>query len=451
MSLNATNATTAATIGQFQSETDAIRQAPEPVWARMTVFVLAGMLASCVAIMCLTRVDRVVSSTGGKVVPTKQVNVYQALDPSIIKTINVREGDEVESGQLLATLDPTFVAADALQFKQQIASLEAQIARDDAQVAGRPLVFQSTSDPDLLRYQALNRTYYDQQKDQYKAQIKSFDAKIALTQATIQKFQTDKDNYSQREQIAKQIETMRATLAEHGTGSQLNLLTSQDARVDLVRNLEFDQNSLAEAEHTLASQKADREAFVQQWFAALSLDLMTSRTNLDAARAGYDKAIKHKELVRLTAAEPSVVLTLAKLSAGSVLKQGDTLYTLMPLSTPLEAEARILSRDIGFVRVGDECTLKIDAFNSAEHGTAEGKVRWISDDAFTVDDNGQPTDPYYKVRCGIEATHFINVPPHFRLIPGMTLSADLKVGRRSVAMYLLGGVLRGVGESMREP
>jgi HlyD family secretion protein len=134
-----------------------------------------------------------------------------------------------------------------------------------------------------------------------------------------------------------------------------------------------------------------------------------------------------------------------------VLKQGDTLYTLMPLSTPLEAEARILSRDIGFVRVGDECTLKIDAFNSAEHGTAEGKVRWISDDAFTVDDNGQPTEPYYKVRCGIEETHFINVPPHFRLIPGMTLSADMKVGRRSVAMYLLGGVLRGVGESMREP
>ena len=47
--------------------------------------------------------------------------------------------------------------------------------------------------------------------------------------------------------------------------------------------------------------------------------------------------------------------------------------------------------------------------------------------------------------------HFINTPPNFRLIPGMTLTADIKVGTRSVAMYLLGGLMRGVNEAMREP
>ena len=46
---------------------------------------------------------------------------------------------------------------------------------------------------------------------------------------------------------------------------------------------------------------------------------------------------------------------------------------------------------------------------------------------------------------------FCDVPPKFRLIPGMTLQADVNVGNASVAMYLLGGLLRGFGESMREP
>jgi HlyD family secretion protein len=146
-----------------------------------------------------------------------------------------------------------------------------------------------------------------------------------------------------------------------------------------------------------------------------------------------------------------VVLTVAKLSVGSVLKEGDALFTLMPTDTPLEAEAYVASRDVGFLRRGDFCVLKIDAFNFIEHGTAEGKVSWISEGAFTTDDNGLATDPYYKVRCSIDAMKFHNVPENFRLIPGMTLTADMNVGHRSVAAYLLSGFLRGVGQSMREP
>jgi hemolysin D len=121
------------------------------------------------------------------------------------------------------------------------------------------------------------------------------------------------------------------------------------------------------------------------------------------------------------------------------------------VNAPLEAEIRIASREVGFLRPGDRCVMKVDAFNYMEHGTAEGTVRWISENAFTTDDNGQPIDPYYKARCGIEATHFVNVPVKFRLIPGMTLQADVNVGSRSVAFYLLGGFLRGFGEAMREP
>ena len=297
----------------------------------------------------------------------------------------------------------------------------------------------------------MQKEYYNQQVAQYKAQLQSFDAKISQTQATIQKYQADADRYKQREQIAKQIEDMRSILAEHGTGSKLNLLTSQDARIDMARTLEFDHNSLAEAQHTLASVTADRDAFIQQWSAQLSQDMVAARNTLDTAQAQLEKASRRHDLVRLAASEPSVVLTVAKLSVGSVLKEGDTLLTLMPVNAPVEAEIRILSRDVGFVRAGDRCVLKISAFNYMEHGTAEGTIRWISDNAFTTDDNGQPVEAYYKARCGVDATHFVNVPPKFRLIPGMTLEADVNVGRRSVAMYLLSGFFRGFGEAMREP
>ena len=150
----------------------------------------------------------------------------------------------------------------------------------------------------------------------------------------------------------------------------------------------------------------------------------------------------------------SIVLTVAKLSVGSVLKQGDALFTLMPVDTPLEAEARVASRDVGFVRTGDRCTLKIDAFNYMEHGTAEGTVRWISDGAFSTDDDtGQPVDPFYKVRCSIDALHFQNVGPKFRLIPGMTLTGRYEgrhaFGARLCAQRCAAGIGRVHARAVR--
>jgi hemolysin D len=441
-----------AAIKQFQSETDAIREAPEPVWARMTVFLLGGMLASLLVVAFVTSMDRVViSQVGSTIVPLRAVNVYQALDASIIKTIDVREGDRVEAGQLLATLDPTFAAADVQQFKSQIASLEAQIARDEAELAGKPLVFAETSDPEKQKYQALQMAYYDQRVAQYKEQVNSYDAKSRQLQATLVKLKTDVGTYLNREKIALKIEDMRTMLADNGTGSQLNMLISQDSRLEVTRALESARNSIIEAQNQLDATKSDREAFTQQWYAALSQDLVTSRNTLDTARSQLEKAARKQDLVRWTAQEAAIVLTKAKLSVGSVLKDGEVLFTLMPLNAPLEGEARISARDIGFVRVGDPCTLKIDAFQFIEHGWAEGKVRWISEGAFTVDENNKEVEAYYKLRCTIEHSNFRNVPENFRLIPGMTMAADIKVGSRSVAMYMLRGTARGFSEAMREP
>ena len=208
----------------------------------------------------------------------------------------------------------------------------------------------------------MNKAYYEQQVAQYKSQIDSYDAKIKQTQATILKYQTDETGYLKRSDIAKQIEDMRAILMEHGSGSELNKLIAQDQRVDMRRNLDYDHNSLIEAQHMLASTQADKEAFIQQWNTNLSQDLVTARSNLDTSKAQFEKAQKHEDLVVWTAGEPSIVLTVAKLSVGSVLTQGGQLFTLMPLDTELQAEGDISSRDIGFVRVGDHCTLKIDAF-----------------------------------------------------------------------------------------
>jgi hemolysin D len=440
----------AALIRIFQSETAEIREDPEPFQLRLTLHALAGLVIALVAVSLLMQLNRVVASSAGQIVTSDPTIVLQALDASIIKSLDVQEGERVKGGQLLATLDPTFAAADVSAATLQIASLEAQVARAEAELAHRGFNARLSAPPDSA-YMALQRAYYVQRKDQYEAQLRAYDEQIAQNKATIRKLKDDISHYDDRVKISQEIESMRASLAASQIGSRLNLLAATDQRLETLRNLDFDRNGLIENEHQLASTIANRDAFVEQWSGQVSQELVTARNTLDTTRQQLAKAVKHQDLVRLEAAEDAVVLKLAKLSVGSVLKEGDPLITLAPLHSPVEAEVHISAREIGFVRPGDSATVKLDPFNFVEHGTASGTVRWISEGAFSQDDNGTSVEPYYKARIAFGKVELHDVPDSFRLVPGMTLSADIMVGKRSVFIYMLRGVIRGISEAMREP
>ena len=434
----------------FQSESAEVQEDPEPAQTRLTLFTLAGLFIALVAVTVFMQMNRVVTSNAGLIVTTEPTIVLQALDPSIIKSLEAQEGERVKSGRLLATLDPTFAAADVSAATAQIASLEAEIARTEAELAHVDFNPPVETAPEGA-YMALQRAYFVERKAQFEAQLLAYNEQIAQNKATIRKLKDDLAHYEDRVKISQEIENMRASLAASQYGSRLNLLTATDQRLEMLRTQDFDRNGLAESEHQLASTIANRDAFVEQWTGQVSQELVTARNGLDTAQQQLTKAAKHKDLVRLEAPEDAVVLKLAKLSVGSVLKEADPFITLAPLRSPVEAEVHISAREIGFVRPGDSATIKLDPFNFVEHGTASGAVRWISEGAFTQDDNGNTVDPYYKARIALTKVQLTGVPDSFRLVPGMTLTADVSIGSRSVFSYIVIGLIRGVNEAMREP
>jgi HlyD family secretion protein len=448
-----------ALIRSFGSESGEIRAAPEPVSTRLTLFLVTGLLFALIGLSAVFDIDRVVTSVSAQIVTIQPTILLQALDPSIIKTIAVEEGQRVKAGQTLVTLDPTFTAADASALQQQVVSLDAQIARGEAELAGRPLVYPPSDDPTEVQYRKLQKSYYDQQKMQYDAQMHAFDEQIAQARATMEKLHTDMTRFGDRVQLARQVEDIRSKLQIIQFGSLLNYLSAKDARVEIERSVEQDRNSLVETEHQLGATIANRDAFVQQWLGQASQDLVTTRNTRDSAMGQLVKAVRHRDLVRIDAPDDCVVLSLAKLSVGSVLKEGDPIVTLALLNVPMEVEIGISARDIGFVRPGDRVSIKLDAFDFVEHGMASGRIRWISEGTFntdlvtgsTTDAKGAPIPPFYKAQVQLDPVNLKEVPPSFRLIPGMTLSVDVHVGTHSLLMYLARGVVRGVDEAMREP
>ena len=180
----------------------------------MTIHVLAAAILLAIVVSLFAKVDRIVTSESGKIVATVKSTVFQALDDnSIIKSIDVKEGDRVVKGQILARLDPTFSGADVQQLQDQIASLDAQIARAEGEQAGHEPDFSRGAGASDKQYVALQRRLYTQRVAQYQAQINSFDQKISQTLATIKKAEDDETRLKQRDQIAKRVDDMRAETA----------------------------------------------------------------------------------------------------------------------------------------------------------------------------------------------------------------------------------------------
>lgn len=437
------------TVNQYQSDTTEIDTAPDPFPVRATLLVCAALVIFAVTWASLSTVDRLVSARGSIVSTTPHV-VVQPLESAVIRSINVRVGDRVKAGEPLASLDPTFADANIEQLEARLASVVAAIARLEAEKDGRPYV----GDPDSRHdYGGLQLSIYEERQVQFSSQLRLFEEKIARARTNIQAREEERSYLSQRLKILRQVEEMRDELQRAQTGSKLNLLIATDSRIEIERNLSRAGTSIIESQHELAGIEAERDVFRRQWDSRIIEELVQRRNERDGLTEQLVRAQRRKEMIQLTTPMDAIVLEIAQRSVGSIIREAEPFARLVPIDAPLEVEANIPARQIGFIAVGDPVRIKLDAFNFRQHGIVEGVVKVISSDSFVDNRNTAeaPEGAFYRARIELTKTELRNVPDTFRLIPGMPLEAEIRVGNRSVIAYFLRPLLRGMNESMREP
>src|ERR1700758_2163011 len=133
---------------EFQWPSTAIVNAPIPRSARGTVWVITSLVIVMITTMGLIPVDQVVTAHGVAISKAATILV-QPLETAIVRSIEVREGQRVKAGQILARLDSTFASADFGALTAQVSKLDAEVSRLQAEADGKPLVY-SGSDPNWL-------------------------------------------------------------------------------------------------------------------------------------------------------------------------------------------------------------------------------------------------------------------------------------------------------------
>lgn len=434
----------------FQPDALAIEERPPHLITRVTLYAVAMLIAAAVGWAAISEVDRVVVAPGRLVTSAPNL-VVQPLETSVIRNIAVRPGDVVQAGSTLATLDPTFSTADVAQLSERLANRAAQVARLEAELDGRDYATTGASEDERL--QTLN---FNQRAAYRRARIQDFDERAARIEASLAKNRRDMQMLGPRLDVLRELESMRVQLVAGQIGSRVHLLETRNTRMELEGRFENLRLGLAELDHELQRARAERQTFIEEYRQTAIDELVKLRTERDGFAEDLNKATLRRQMVALTAPVDAVVLEVGNRSVGSVVREAETLFTLVPLSVPLEAELAVEARDIGRIAVGHPVRVKLDAFPYQEHGTASGFLRTISEGAFAKDrdreqEQEHSRDAIYRARLLLTDTELRGVPDTFRLIPGMTVVGEIKVGRRNVLSYFLYPLLRGLDESLHEP
>lgn len=255
---------------------------------------------------------------------------------------------------------------------------------------------------------------------------------------------------------------MRQQLESVQVGSRLNTLMATDSRAELERALADAEQTEEGAKQKAAGTIAERDAYISSWQSDVTQKLTQASRKLDEERDLLSKAKLRNQLVELRAERDGIVQSIAKVSVGSVMQSGQHLMSLVPIDTPLEIESNVLGRESGFVHIGNPVAIKFDTFQFSQYGMADGSVRVLSPSSFTPQEEARnptsavplaptETEAVYRARIRIDRMEMHDVPGGFRLAPGMPVTTDIKVGRRTVLGYLLGRILPVAKEGMREP
>lgn len=436
-------------VTEFQSDAIEVEHQTPPRLAHVTLYCVLALIAAAVAWATVSRVDMIVTAQG-KLSTTRPNLVVQPLETSVIREIHVKAGDRVNQGDLLATLDPTFSQADFDQLRMKVATFDAAINRLQAELGGYDYIVANPSSAD----EVLQRKMFLQRKSAFDAQIANYDAQVASAKANLKTAQDEEKVLVERLDTMQAIERMRASLAEKEVGSRLNLLLSRDARLEVESNLARVRGNIADSEHRVDKSRADRQVFAEDFRKTAYQDLVETLSKRDGAAEELKKVELRRNLIVLKAPADAIVLEIASRTIGSVVREAETLFVLVPRDVPLQAEVNVEGRDIGQVSVGQPVRIKFEAFPFQKYGTATGVVRVISQDSFSPDAKSEParhaTAPYYRVLIDLTDTHLRLPQERLQLIPGMAVTAELKVGRRSVISYFLYPLLRGLDESIRE-
>jgi HlyD family secretion protein len=388
----------------------------------------------------------------GQVVVESNVKKVQHPTGGIVGEIRVRDGDRVQTGDLLLRLDETVTRANLSMVVKQLDQFEARLARliaerDDLPVIKIPASLLARQDhPDVAEVLAGERSLFEARRTAIEGQRAQLKERVAQLREEIRGLEAQA--LAKRKQVAlinQELEGVDKLYKQNLVPiTRLTSLQREASRLDgeegqLVAQIASSRGRIAETE-------LQSIQLVQELKREVATELRDTQAKIGEFVERKVAAEDQLKRIELRAPQNGFVHQLAVHTVGGVINAGEPVMLIVPQADSMVVEARIAPQDIDQVHPGQEVTLRFSAFSQRTTPEIFGTLSRVSAD---LTRETQSNTAYYTIRITIPDNELKKLEGK-ALVPGMPVEAFIQTGSRTALSYLIKPFEDQVARAFRE-
>ncbi len=408
------------------------------------ILVSTGLLFGALAWASVTRVDEVAHAPG-EVVPAGYIHDVQHLEGGIVAAIHIRNGDHVQRGQPLLSLAPATTRGEYERLRTRAATLTLEAERLQALLGEREADF-TELEKDYPRLAARQRAILLAQRAQLADDLALIDTRIRQRRSELRRQRNQARAIRDEIRLLREQVEMRGKLAKQSLVSKTELLAARQRLAETLGEQRHILDGITVAEAALNEAREERKERLSRFRRDTELESGRIEARLAETRHELEKALDRLQRLEIRSPADGIVQGLTVTAINAVIEPGQVILRVVPVGDELLVEARVGPRDIGHVHRGQRAEVRFAAFDAARFGRISGTLTGLSASTY-VDASGQP---YYRAEIRLDSDHVGDPDAGLRILPGMSATADIRTGAKTIMAYLMKPVSRGFANAFAE-
>ncbi|PKL51448.1 MAG: HlyD family type I secretion periplasmic adaptor subunit [Nitrospira bacterium HGW-Nitrospira-1] len=421
-----------------------IEEKPPNPLGRIFLWTIILFMVVVISGLCLVKVDVVVSARG-KIMPSGDIKVMQPFETGVVRRIYVQEGDFVKKGDVLIEIDPSLDKADLEGKEKNLRLSTLAIDRIGSVLENKDFAPEEGKDPsEIIETQ---RKLYQSQKAVYVSTLKEKEKELRGTEAALKSIKEEIEKLKNLLSIVLEEEERQELLVDIGAIAEKTYREKIKEKLNLERELQA-KNGQAE-EYTIQTEKIREEikVFKNSFREKLLSELSGNVQQKNTLQAEVSNLKFREEKRFITSPVNGYIYLLPVKTVGGVVTSAQPVVSIVPEKLPLIVKSFVSNKDIGFIKIGQKCVIKIDTYDFQKYGTLKGKVAIVSPSSVEDKENNIDGYPVYASMSSEELrTKDGRV---YRTTTGMSVTIEINIGKRRVIELFLFPIIKYLDEGLK--
>jgi len=423
---------------RFKPHLVEIEESPVSPLGRMILWTILILMTLTFLWLFFAKTDVIVSSRA-TVVPVGDVKILQPLTTGVVQKIYIKEGDKISQGEPLIEIDPTVEDTNIEAKKKFLLQLELETGKIKSILENKPFQIPSNVDPGKAM---LITNVYDSASKAIDEQYKQIDDQLKQLHEQISSAEVGRTQMQNLYDMGmKEQKRLRRVLDIIAKDDYYKL---QKQNLSYASEIEKLGHEIERFHRKLDELNRKKDTIAKSFKNKLYTELLDKEKKIVAYKSEIDTIEFKKKKQIITSPVDGIVAKMAVNTIGAVVTPAEKLISIVPADVPIEFKAIVENKDIGYIKIGLPVAIKIDTFNFQKYGLIDGNVTKIGANAIQDKRQGLVYEVYIKPK----QTSLMVEGERKYLMPGMSATAEMKVGKRRIIEFFVYPLIKYFNEGI---